>query len=84
MNILGSIFYGVVLGLFLTAFFLPRVKGTAAFWAALVAQGLVIAGYAVLPISYLWFNVIGCAACVSLSLIFQMMLPSAFPHLTHE
>ncbi len=84
VNILGSIFYGVVLGLFLIAFFLPRVAGTAVFWAALVAQGLVIAGYCVLPISYLWFNVIGCAACVSLSLLFQTMLPSTSRPLAHE
>ena len=38
VNIVGSIFYGVVLGLFLVAFFLRRVGGTAVFWAALAAQ----------------------------------------------
>ena len=74
VNILGSIFYGVVLGLFLIAFFLPRVTGTAAFWAALVAQGLVIGMYRELSISYLWYNVIGCAACVLLGLIFQAVV----------
>ena len=82
VNILGSIFYGVVLGLFLIAFFLPRVMGTAAFWAALVAQGLVISMYATLPISYLWYNVIGCAACVLLGLFFQSTVraaPAPFP-----
>jgi len=71
VNILGSIFYGVVLGLFLVAFFLRRVGGTAVFWAALAAQGLVFALYARLSISYLWYNVIGCAACVALSLAIQ-------------
>ncbi len=79
VNILGSIFYGVVLGLFLVAFFLPRVAGTAVFWAALAAQGLVIAGYAVLPISYLWFNVIGCAACVLVERDFPGAAPSFLP-----
>jgi SSS family solute:Na+ symporter len=71
VNILGSIFYGVVLGLFLVAFFLPRVRGTAVFWGALAAQALVIVLYASLPISYLWYNVIGCAACVLFSLLSQ-------------
>ena len=74
VNILGSIFYGVVLGLFLVAFFLPRVAGTAVFWAALAAQGLVIVMYRTLPISYLWYNVIGCAACVVLSVAFQTIV----------
>ena len=71
VNILGSIFYGVVLGLFLVAFFLRRVGGTAVFWAALAAQGLVFALYAELSISYLWYNLIGCAACVAFSLALQ-------------
>ena len=71
VNILGSIFYGVVLGLFLVAFFLPRITGTAVFWAALAAQGLVIVLYHELSISYLWYNVIGCAVCVLLSAMFQ-------------
>jgi Na+/proline symporter len=63
-NILASIFYGVVLGLFLVAFFFKRIGGTAVFWAAAAAQLLVVALYFTLPISYLWYNVIGCAACV--------------------
>jgi Na+/proline symporter len=71
VNILGSIFYGVVLGLFLVAFFLKRIGGTAVFWAALGAQALVFALYHELSISYLWYNVIGCAACVALSLAIE-------------
>ena len=77
VNILGSIFYGVVLGLFLSAFFLKRVGGTAVFWAALAAQGLVFSLYAVLSISYLWYNLIGCAACVALSLVLQAAIDLA-------
>src|SRR5208282_4645676 len=73
-NILGSIFYGVVLGLFLVAFFLPRIRGTPVFWAALAAQGLVFGLYFSLNISYLWYNLIGCAACMLLSLLFQATL----------
>lgn len=73
VNILGSIFYGVVLGLFLVAFFLKRVGGHAVFWGALAAQALVFALFANLTISYLWYNVIGCVACVAFGLLFQSL-----------
>jgi SSS family solute:Na+ symporter len=71
INILGSIFYGVVLGIFLVAFFFRRVGGSAVFAAALTAQALVIAMFLTLDIGYLWYNLIGCAACVGLSLVLQ-------------
>jgi solute:Na+ symporter, SSS family len=71
VNILGSIFYGVVLGLFLVAFFLKQITGTAVFWAALAAQLLVFALYFSLSISYLWYNFIGCAACMLFSVAIQ-------------
>jgi solute:Na+ symporter, SSS family len=74
VNILGSIFYGVVLGLFLVAFFLKGVGGTAVFWAAVIAQALVFILYFSLGISYLWYNVIGCAACVALSALLQAVM----------
>lgn len=71
VNILGSIFYGVMLGLFVVAFFLRWVGGVAVFWAALVAQGLVCVLYFDLTISYLWFPLIGCGTCVLLSIVLQ-------------
>jgi solute:Na+ symporter, SSS family len=74
VNILGSIFYGVMLALFLVAFFIKRVGGTAIFWAALTAQVLVFFLYFNLTISYLWYPLIGCAACVLFSLILQAAL----------
>ncbi len=74
VNIVASIFYGVVLGLFLVAFFLRWVHGTAVFWAAIAAQLLVFALFASLDISYLWYNLIGCAACVAFSLVLQAVL----------
>jgi hypothetical protein len=74
VNIVASIFYGVVLGLFLVAFFLRRVQGTAVFWAAIAAQLLVFALFASLDISYLWYNLIGCAACVGFSLALQAVI----------
>ena len=75
INILGSIFYGVLLGLFLVAFFLRGVGGTAVFLAAAAAEALVIAMYFSLNIGYLWYNLIGCAACIVLSLALQAALP---------
>jgi uncharacterized sodium:solute symporter family permease YidK len=74
VNILGSIFYGVMLGLFVVAFFVRRVGGTAVFWAALAAQSLVFVLYFNLTISYLWYPLIGCAACVVFGLALQMIL----------
>ncbi len=73
VNILGSVLYGAPLGLFLVAFFLKRIGGTAVFWAALAAQALVFA-LCFTRISYLWYNVIGCVACVVLSVALQGVL----------
>ncbi len=74
VNILGSIFYGVLLALFMVAFFIRRVGGTAIFWAAVVAQLLVFFLYYKLTISYLWYPLIGCVACVVFSLLLQFVL----------
>ncbi|HWX19790.1 MAG TPA: sodium:solute symporter [Candidatus Binatia bacterium] len=73
-NILGSLFYGVILGLFLVAFFLRRVGGSAVFWAGLAAEALVLVFHFTHLISYLWYNLIGCAACVLFSLLLQTLL----------
>ncbi|HEX4342084.1 MAG TPA: sodium:solute symporter [Verrucomicrobiae bacterium] len=74
VNILGSIFYGVILGLFVVAFFVRRVGGTAVFWSAVVTQTLVFVLYYNLTISYLWYPLIGCAVCVCLSAALQAIL----------
>ncbi len=79
-NIIGSIFYPIVLGLFVVAFFLKHVGGTAVFWSAIAAQAVILAGYflrdavPLLNFAYLWYNLIGCAACVLFSLILQAVL----------
>jgi len=70
-NILGSVFYGSILGLFLVAFFLRHVKGSAVFFAGLLAQALFIVFFFTLPIGYLWYNLIGCAAVILFAAIFQ-------------
>jgi Na+(H+)/acetate symporter ActP len=76
-NILGSIFYGVMLGLFLVAFFLKNIRGSAVFFGALAAQALVFVLYATLTISYLWYNVIGCVACMAFAALLQAVLKRA-------
>jgi Na+/proline symporter len=73
-NILGSVFYGSILGLFLTAFFIRRVTGSAVFFAALIAQTLVFVLFATTNIGYLWYNFIGCAAVLILAPILQQIL----------
>jgi Na+/proline symporter len=63
VNILGSVFYGTILGVFLTAFFLKHVKSNAVFFAALLAQATVFVLFFQFQkeVGYLWYNFIGCA-----------------------
>jgi len=79
INILGSIFYGVILGIFLVAFFFRRVGGSAVFVAAVAAQAIVIAMYLSLNLGYLWYNVIGCAICIAGSLSLQAVVGPRTP-----
>jgi Na+/proline symporter len=60
VNILGSLFYGTILGIFLTGFYLKKVKGDAVFYSALFAEAVVIWCYNFTGIGFLWYNVIGC------------------------
>ncbi len=75
INILGSLFYGTILGIFLTAFLLKRVQGTAAFMAALLAECTVITLYLSTDIGYLWYNLIGCLLVLALGASFEALLP---------
>lgn len=81
LNIVASIFYPALLGVFIVAFFLKHVKGTAVFWAAIAAQTVVIAlfflgkAYPAREIAYLWLNPIGCFTCVLFAVILQSLLP---------
>ncbi|HUO07819.1 MAG TPA: sodium:solute symporter [Phycisphaerae bacterium] len=74
-NIVGSLFYGVILALFFIAFFIKYIRGTAAFCGALIGEALVLIMFATLPISYLWYNLIGCAACITIAVVLQALLP---------
>jgi len=72
VNILGSIFYGPMLGVFLVGFFMKWIRGTAAFWASVIAQIAVVLVFAYSNIGFLWYNVIGCVAVVALACAFQI------------
>jgi SSS family transporter len=61
VNILGSLFYGTILGIFVTAFSMKFVKGHAIFWGALLAEACIIFIYLSDYVSFLWLNPIGCA-----------------------
>jgi SSS family solute:Na+ symporter len=74
VNILGSIFYGPMLGAFLVGFFVTRVQGTAVFIATLVAQATVIIVWQTSSIGWLWYNVIGCGVVVIVALIAQRLV----------
>ena len=73
VNILGSWFYGTILGIFLVAFYLKQVKGNAVFIAAVLSEVIVIGVYYLDIISFLWLNVIGAVAVLLLSVIIQTL-----------
>lgn len=76
VNIIGSIFYGTVLGLFMVAFFLKKVGATPVFVAALIAQSTVLGLYFGSELGFLWYNVIGCGLVMSLAWVFEQLRPS--------
>jgi Na+/proline symporter len=71
VNIIGSIFYGNVLGIFLIAFFFKFIKGNAVFVAALITQCIVIIGWSYEWMSYLWLNAFGCCLIILLATILE-------------
>ncbi|HEX4630055.1 MAG TPA: sodium:solute symporter [Chthoniobacterales bacterium] len=73
-NILASVFYGSILGLFLVAFFLRNVRGSAVFFGAVLAQTMVLVLFFTTNIGYLWYNLIGCAAVLLFAWILQTTL----------
>lgn len=73
VNILGSLFYGTILGVFLVAFYIKYIRGTAVFIAALLAESMVIYLFFNSEIGYLWFNVIGCGAVIGFAFIIQLL-----------
>ncbi len=71
VNIIGSIFYGNILGIFLLAFFIKMVRGNAVFIAAILTQLIIIAVYFMDLLPYLWLNLLGCILVMGLAILFQ-------------
>ena len=71
VNIIGSIFYGTILGIFLVAFFIKKITANSVFWAACISQIIIFFIYFNIDISYLWLNFIGAVVTILLSIIFE-------------
>tara|TARA_R100000935_G_scaffold21876_4_gene40530 strand:- start:81998 stop:83698 length:1701 start_codon:yes stop_codon:yes gene_type:complete len=74
VNIIGSIFYGNVLGVFLLAFFIKYVKSNATFIAALITQAIVVVVWWLDVMPYLWLNLFGCALVMGIAVLLQVVL----------
>jgi SSS family solute:Na+ symporter len=72
VNILGSLFYGSVLGIFVLAFFFKRIGGSATFIAAIFGELVVLGLFFFTRISFLWYNVFGCVAVVAFAVIIHL------------
>ncbi len=73
VNIVGSLFYGTILGIFLVAFYLKEVKSNAVFWSAIAGESVVLFCYFFYydEIAFLYYNIIGCGVVVFLSMAFR-------------
>lgn len=76
VNILGSLFYGTILGIFLVAFYVTRIGGKAVFWAALLSEVVVFSIWKTDIMAYLWLNLVGCVCVIVFGLILQSLLKS--------
>ena len=72
VNIIGSLFYGTILGVFLAALFIKNIKGKAIFYAAILSEALIIAIFFQEVVSYLWLNLIGVVLTIIIAQIIQM------------
>jgi len=86
VNLLGSLFYGTILGIFIVAFYFKWIKGNAVFIAALLAESVVIyihylnangEASGILEMGYLWYNIVGCLLVVVFGFLLQMVLPKS-------
>lgn len=71
VNILGSLFYGTILGIFLVAFYLKKIQGNAVFYAAVITETIVIITYFTTELAFLWLNPFGCGLVIIIAFLFQ-------------
>ena len=76
VNIIGSIFYGNVLGIFLLAFFIKYVRGNAVFIAAIITQAIIVYFWYIDLMPYLWLNLAGCVIVMTIGVLLQIVIPS--------
>jgi SSS family transporter len=84
VNIIGSIFYGNVLGIFLLAFFIKYVKSNAVFIAALITQAIVVVLWLYDVMPYLWLNLAGCGLVMMIAFLLQTTIHSPAKINNHE
>ncbi|MCH7512754.1 MAG: sodium:solute symporter [Bacteroidetes bacterium] len=73
VNIVGSLFYGTILGIFLSAFYIKKIEGNAVFWAAIIAESIVLSLFFFTDIAYLLYNIIGCVLVIFIGLMIQFL-----------
>lgn len=77
VNILGSLFYGTILGIFLVAFYMKNIAGQAVFYAAIVAEAFIIYAWLTDLTAFLWLNVIGCLLVMIIAYVIQAVWDSS-------
>ena len=80
VNIIGSLFYGTILGIFLCAFYIKFVKSEAVLLAAIVAEFVILLLYKFTDVAFLLYNIVGCVVVVLLALMFQVMVNRFVSH----
>src|SRR5690606_3253533 len=71
VNILGSLFYGTILPIFLVAFYLKKIGGKAVFWSALISEAIIFGIWMMDVIAFLWLNLIGWVLVIIIGVILQ-------------
>lgn len=78
VNILGSWFYGTILGVFLVAFYFRKIHGDAVFWAAILAEVFVIYAWWIDLTAFLWLNLIGCVLVILFAYFFNLFKKTTY------
>ncbi len=72
VNLIGSLFYGTILGVFVSGFYLKYLKGSSVFYAAVISEITVLILNKTTDIGFLWFNLIGCGLVIGLASLFML------------
>jgi Na+/proline symporter len=75
VNILGSLFYGTILGIFVVAFYFKKINGKATFKAAIITEIIVFTFWFTDVMAFLWLNVAGCLTLVLIAWLFERVMP---------